>query len=169
MVKEIRFCKFKRLVVRTKGKFGTGEGLLGYGICARCKKQAPGVRGAFSEVFGVKNRLLWYAAHFHQGHSVRRTGFWGTEGIFGTRNPLLRYGVHLHSAHNKKKDAEKLHPHNQFTQAIKPQLFDFDTTRSRNFLLLNTLRQRNVKHTVHHLSLNGIKVNVLRKSKALMV
>ena len=41
-------------------KFGTGEGLLGYGICARCKKQASVVRGAFSEAFGVKNRLLRY-------------------------------------------------------------------------------------------------------------
>ena len=49
------------------------------------------------------------------------------------------------------------------------QLFDFDTTRSRNFLLLNTLRQRNVKHTVHHLSLNSVKVDIFRKSKALMV
>ena len=44
----------------TKGKFGTGEGLLWYGICARCKKQASVVRGAFSEAFGVKNRLLRY-------------------------------------------------------------------------------------------------------------
>ena len=75
MVKEIRFCKFKRLVVWTKGKFGTGEGLLGYGICARCKKQASGVRGAFSEehctgkslfllafvVFGAGNALLFLA------------------------------------------------------------------------------------------------------------
>ena len=58
MVKEIRFCKFKRLVVWTKGKFGTGEGLLGYGICARCKKQASGVRGAFSGALGAQNRLL---------------------------------------------------------------------------------------------------------------
>ena len=41
-------------------KFGTGEGLLWYGICARCKKQASVVRDAFSEAFGVKNRLLWY-------------------------------------------------------------------------------------------------------------
>ena len=40
--------------------FGTGEGLLRYGICAPCKKQAPGVRDAFSEAFGVKNRLLRY-------------------------------------------------------------------------------------------------------------
>ena len=40
--------------------FGTGEGLLRYGICARCKKQASVVRGAFSEAFGVKNRLLRY-------------------------------------------------------------------------------------------------------------
>ena len=78
MVKEIRFCKFKRLVVWTKGKFGTGEGLLRYGvhlhsealgtgngllwygICARCEKQASVVRGAFSRALGTQNRLLWY-------------------------------------------------------------------------------------------------------------
>ena len=40
--------------------FGTGEGLLRYGICAPCKKQAPGVRDAFSEARGAKNRLFWY-------------------------------------------------------------------------------------------------------------
>ena len=40
--------------------FGTGEGLLRYGICTPCKKQAPAVRDAFSEAFGVKNRLLRY-------------------------------------------------------------------------------------------------------------
>ena len=60
MVKEIRFYKFKRLVVWTKGKFGTGEDLLGYEICARCKNQASVVRGAFSEAFGVKNRRFRY-------------------------------------------------------------------------------------------------------------
>ena len=80
MVKEIRFCKFKRLVVWTKGKFGTRKGLW-------CTEYA----------LGAKNRLLGYAAHF-QGHSVRRTGFWGTEGIFGTGNALLWYGVHLQCA-----------------------------------------------------------------------
>ena len=41
-------------------EFGTGEGLLRYGICAPCKKQAPGVRDAFSEAFGVKNRRFRY-------------------------------------------------------------------------------------------------------------
>ena len=40
--------------------FGTGEGLLGYGICVPCSKRLPGVRDAFSEAFGVKNRLLRY-------------------------------------------------------------------------------------------------------------
>ena len=40
--------------------FGTGKGLLWYGICARCAKQPPGVPNAFSEAFGVKNRLFWY-------------------------------------------------------------------------------------------------------------
>ena len=35
-------------------KFGTGEGLLWYGICARCKKQAPVVRDAFSGAPGAQ-------------------------------------------------------------------------------------------------------------------
>ena len=34
--------------------FGTGEGLLWYGICARCKKQAPVVRDAFSGAPGTQ-------------------------------------------------------------------------------------------------------------------
>ena len=38
----------------------TGEGLLWYGICVPCSKRLPGVRDAFSEAFGVKNRLLRY-------------------------------------------------------------------------------------------------------------
>ena len=40
--------------------FGTGEGLLWYGICVPCSKRLPGVRDAFSEAFSVKNRLLRY-------------------------------------------------------------------------------------------------------------
>ena len=40
--------------------FGTGEGLLRYGIRIRCSKWLPGVRDAFSEAFGAKNRLLRY-------------------------------------------------------------------------------------------------------------
>ena len=55
-------------------KFGTGKGLLLYGICIRCKKQAPGVREAFSEAFGAQNRHLC------------------TGEIFGTGNGLLWYG-----------------------------------------------------------------------------
>lgn len=31
-----------------------------YGIDARCAKQPPGVRDAFSDAFGAKNRLLGY-------------------------------------------------------------------------------------------------------------
>ena len=46
--------------------FGTGEGLLGYGICVPCSKRLPGVRDAFSEAFGVKNRLLRYATHLQR-------------------------------------------------------------------------------------------------------
>ena len=40
--------------------FGTGEGLLRYGIRIRCSKRLPVVRDSFSEAFGVKNRLLRY-------------------------------------------------------------------------------------------------------------
>ena len=115
------------------------------------KKASYGTRRVFRGT-----RCAEQASVVQKGYSVPETPSYGTGCIF--------------RAHNKKRDAEKLHPHNQFTrQSNKPQLFDFDTTRSRNFLLLNTLRQRNVKHTVYHLSLNGIKVDVFRKSKTLMV
>ena len=40
--------------------FGTGEGHLRYGICVPCSKRLPGVRDAFSEAFGAKNRLFRY-------------------------------------------------------------------------------------------------------------
>ena len=46
--------------------FGTGEGLLWYRICVPCSKRLPGVRDAFSEAFGVKNRLLRYATHLQR-------------------------------------------------------------------------------------------------------
>ena len=42
--------------------FGTGEGLLWYGICVPCSKRLPVVRDAFSEAFGVKNSLLRYGS-----------------------------------------------------------------------------------------------------------
>ena len=58
-------------------KLGTRKGLLRYGIDTRCAKQPPVVRDAFSEAFGVKNRLS------------------GTEGIFGAKNSLLWYATHL--------------------------------------------------------------------------
>ena len=64
--------------------FGTGEGLLWYGICVPCSKRPPGVRDAFSEAFGVKNRLLRYGRDIRcaEQPSVVR----GASGIFGIRN-----------------------------------------------------------------------------------
>ena len=62
--------------------FGTGEGHLWYGICAPCSKRLPGVRDAFSEAFGVKNRLLRYRRDIR----CMKTPFFCTEGVFrGTR------------------------------------------------------------------------------------
>ena len=40
--------------------FGTGKGLLRYGIDTRCAKQPPVVRDAFSEALRAQNRLLGY-------------------------------------------------------------------------------------------------------------
>ena len=57
--------------------FCTGEGLLRYGICAPCKKQAPGVRDAFSEAFGVKKQ----ASTVQDGYSVPETPFSGTGNV----------------------------------------------------------------------------------------
>ena len=56
----------------TECAFGTGNALLRYGIGTRCAKQPPAVRDAFSEAFGVKNRLFWNATRFQRGS-------WGTE------------------------------------------------------------------------------------------
>ena len=71
--------------------FGTGEGLLRYGIRIRCSKRLPGVRDAFSEALCVKNRLLWYGREIRyrkhpptvrNWHSLRRTASYGTRRIF---------------------------------------------------------------------------------------
>ena len=40
--------------------FGTGEGLLVYGMDARYRRGAPGVRDAFSKALGAKNRRFRY-------------------------------------------------------------------------------------------------------------
>ena len=80
--------------------FGTGEGLLRYGIRIRCSKRLPWVRDAFSETFGVKNRLLryrkdircaktpfWGTRCVFKDTRCAKTGFSGTERIFGARTP----------------------------------------------------------------------------------
>ena len=69
------------------GTFGTGEGLLWYGICARCAEQPLVVRGTFSKAFGVKNRLLRYGM---------------TEWIFGAQNRLLWYATHFRALPQKQ-------------------------------------------------------------------
>ena len=80
MVKEIRFCKFTRLVVWTKGNSVPERAFYGTEYACRAQKG-----------------FLRYATRFLEP-SVLKTGFWGTEVIFGTGNPLLWYGVHLQCA-----------------------------------------------------------------------
>ena len=62
--------------------FGTGEGHLWYGRCVPCSKRLPGVRDAFSEAFGVKNRLLRYG----KGIRCMKTPSCRTGRIFSARN-----------------------------------------------------------------------------------
>ena len=54
--------EYQEFLACTEVAFGTVKGLLWYGICARCKKQAPVVRDAFSGALGAQNRLLWYGS-----------------------------------------------------------------------------------------------------------
>ena len=51
--------------------FGTGEGLLRYGICVPCSKRLPGVRDAFSKSRRTADpqtvdSRLWDATHFQR-------------------------------------------------------------------------------------------------------
>ena len=51
--------------------FGTGEGLLWYGICVPCSKRLPGVRDASSKARRTADpqtvdSLLGYATHFQR-------------------------------------------------------------------------------------------------------
>ena len=71
--------------------FGTGNGLLWYGICARCKKQAPVVRDAFSGALGAQNRLFWYGSdiRYRKPPPVVRGAF---SGALGAKKGLLWYG-----------------------------------------------------------------------------
>ena len=73
---------------------GTGEGHLRYGICVPCSKRPPPVRDAFSEAFGVKNRLLRYGRYIRyrkppstvrNRHSATKKGSWGTRRGFQRR------------------------------------------------------------------------------------
>ena len=67
--------------------FGTGEGLLRYGIRIRCSKQAPVVRDAFSEAFGAKNRRFRYGRDIRcaeQPPVVRGDLIFGTAPLSGT-------------------------------------------------------------------------------------
>ena len=82
---------YQEFLACTEVTFGTGEGLLGYGICARCKKQAPVVRGAFSGALGAQNRLLWYGSdiRYRKPPSLVRDAFSGAP---GTRQPPV-YGI----------------------------------------------------------------------------
>ena len=77
--------------------FGTGEGLLWYGICVPCSKRPPGVRDAFSEAFGVKNRLLRY------GRDIRcaeQPSLYGTDHSVLKRGKSAVFGLLFQSLYN---------------------------------------------------------------------
>ena len=79
------------------GSFGTGEGLLWYGICARCAKQAPVVRDAFSGTPCAQNSLFWYRSdiRYRKSPSVVRGAF---SGALGAKKGLLWYGRDIRCA-----------------------------------------------------------------------
>ncbi len=61
-----------------------------YGLDARYRRRAPGVRDAFSKALGAKNRLLC------------------TEWKFGAKNSLLWYAMHLQCANSFQYNAMDL-------------------------------------------------------------
>ena len=82
---------YQEFLACTEVTFGTVKGLLWYGICARCKKQAPVVRDAFSGALGAQNRLLWYGSdiRYRKPPPLVRAAFSGAP---GAQNRLLWYG-----------------------------------------------------------------------------
>ncbi len=68
---------------------GTRNSLLRYGICVPCSKRLPGVRDAFSEAFGAKNRLFRYRRDIR----CMKTPFFCTEGVF--MNSVLKIGFYV--------------------------------------------------------------------------
>ena len=84
------------------------------------RKQPPGVRDAFSEALGVKNRLLWYRSdiryrkpHFlvPNRHRCTKTPSSGPECIFrGTQQPLKSLRAHrkIGLLHKQKADSATL-------------------------------------------------------------
>ena len=81
--------------------FGTGEGLLVYGMDARYRRGTPGVLDAFSEALRAQNRLLGYGMEIRcqkppptvRGavHHFRRALH--RKQPFGARSDLQRYSV----------------------------------------------------------------------------
>ena len=79
-------------------KLGTRKGLLRYGICAPCAKQAPTVRDAFSEALRAQNRLLGYGRDIRyrkQPPTVR-------DAFSKAQNSLLLHRMHLRIPYSSK-------------------------------------------------------------------
>ena len=70
-------------------EFGTGEGLLRYGICVPCSKRLPPVRDAFSEDIRCKKQ----AFPVQDGYSVPETPFTGTGQAWCPENSLVMHGA----------------------------------------------------------------------------
>ena len=96
------------------GSFGTGEGLLWYGICTRCAEQPPVVRDAFSGALGVKNRLFWYRSdiRYRKPPSLVRSRY------SCAQNRLLWY-----AEHSGAPDANLSHLNQENTAAVNTSLF----------------------------------------------
>ena len=91
----------------TEVAFGTGEGLLWYGICVRCAKQAPGVRDAFPKALGVKNRLFWYRSdiRYRKPPSLVRSRY------SCAQNRLLWYAMRFQGPSGAQKPLQSLRAH----------------------------------------------------------
>ena len=98
---------YQEFLACTEVAFGTVKGLLWYGICARCKKQAPVVRDAFSGALGAQNRLLWYGSDIR----YRKPPSLVPNRYSCAQNSLLWYAAHFQGPRARSSPLPPLRVH----------------------------------------------------------
>ena len=111
--------------------FGTGEGLLWYGICVPCSKRLPGVRDAFSEACRAKSSLLPHRTHLQCAKRPPRS-------LFAPAAPSLAPSTAIGTRNGPRSEVSR---HKKETKVKAFDLFCRGTvTRTQDPLVPNQMR-----------------------------